>query len=168
MGAWICPESGSFQHASTSVGGFIRLSQSGILPVLLKHSVTLRGLSVPFDQNTQGVAINHDRRLSPLTEVNLKVAHLRFLDREAAHNEDSNGEEGSGSTERNSMDQKDVTENGLDGNGAATLMTQSATTPVFLGSTSVSMNSGRTYSQKANMNTGGWRAEAAMDDSPQE
>jgi hypothetical protein len=95
------------------------------------------GLSVPFDQNTQGVAINYDRRLSPLTEVNLKVAHLRFLDMEAAHNEDSNGEEGSGSTEQNSMDQKDVTENGLDGNGAATLITQSATTPVFLGSASV-------------------------------
>ncbi|NLB72466.1 MAG: hypothetical protein GX795_00320, partial [Firmicutes bacterium] len=71
------------------------------------------GLSIPFDQNTQGIAVNYDRRFSPSTEVNLKVAHLRFLDREAAHNEGGSGEESSSGTDENGTDQ-----NGLNGNGA--------------------------------------------------
>ena len=91
------------------------------------------GLSIPFDQNTQGIAVNYDRRLSPLTEVNLKVAHLRFLDNQAAHNEGGNRDESSGGTDQNSAD-----ENSADKmTRPALLMTQSATTPVLLGSASI-------------------------------
>jgi hypothetical protein len=91
------------------------------------------GLSIPFDQNTQGIAVNYDCRLSPLTEVNLKVAHLRFLDNQAAHNEGGNRDESSGGTDQNGAD-----ENSADKmTRPALLMTQSATTPVLLGSASI-------------------------------
>jgi hypothetical protein len=86
------------------------------------------GLSIPFDQNTQGIAVNYDRRLSPCTEVNLKVAHLSFLDNEAAHNEGDNGDESSGGTGGNTAGEM---------TRPALLMTQSAATPVLLGSASV-------------------------------
>ena len=136
------------------------------------------GFSIPFDQNTQGIAVTYDRRLSPLTEVNLKVAHLRFLDNDAAHNGGGNGNESSSGTDQSGTDQNGVrddiaNENGAEGNSAkdnsakgnsakdnsakdnsaggssaeghgtngttrsALLMTQSATTPVLLGSASV-------------------------------
>jgi hypothetical protein len=76
------------------------------------------GLSIPFDQNTQGIAVNYDRRLSPLTEVNLKVAHLRFLDNNAAHNGGGNGNESGSGTAQGGTDQNSTSQTGLAGNGA--------------------------------------------------
>jgi len=82
------------------------------------------GLAIPFDQNTQGIAVNYDRRLSPFTEVNLKVAHLRFLENEAAHNEGGNGNgdtsgTGQNGADRNSSGGNSAAGNSPGGNGAA-------------------------------------------------
>ncbi|GEM_PF-785140 len=96
------------------------------------------GLVIPFDQNTQGIAANYDLRLSPFTEVNLKVAHLRFLDNEAAHDEGGND-----NGDSSGKDQNGANQNGLDGNRAGEVtqhvlsMAQSEITPVALGSVSI-------------------------------
>ncbi|NLS44730.1 MAG: hypothetical protein GX969_03190 [Firmicutes bacterium] len=42
------------------------------------------GLWIPFDQNTQGILINYDRRLSSSTEINLEGGCLYFLNKEAS------------------------------------------------------------------------------------
>lgn len=86
------------------------------------------GYTIPFDQNTQGIAVDYDRRIAPATEVNVKAACLRFLDGEAARSE------GAGEGENNDS------EDGSETNRVAqsqTLMAQSAITPVVLGSASV-------------------------------
>ena len=105
------------------------------------------GLSIPFDQNTQGIAVNYDRRLSPSTEVNVKVAHLRFLDREAAHNDKDNvadenmaDDPGRADAARADTAQPDTAQQDparSDPMQPALLMAQSTTTPVLLGSASV-------------------------------
>ncbi len=38
------------------------------------------GQALPFDQNTEGVALDYSRRLSPSAELNVRLAGLRFLD----------------------------------------------------------------------------------------
>ena len=117
------------------------------------------GSVIPFDENTQGIAVTYDRRLSPSTEVNLTAARLGFLDREAAYGEqDSIGEHDKIGDQDNVVpehsEKDNNSNNGIFGDKRAesgssevdraaeptkptVLMTQSAATPVLLGSASV-------------------------------
>ncbi len=111
----------------------------GFAPYFSSVASRSGGQTIPFDQNTQGVAVNYDRRLSPFTEINLKAANLRFLDNGAAHNEGSNGESGNEDESSREDDNKSgANENEKVGTTQTeALMAQSAITPVVLGSASI-------------------------------
>ncbi|MEW6228837.1 MAG: hypothetical protein AB1700_12255, partial [Bacillota bacterium] len=45
------------------------------------------GQALPFDENTEGIALSYDRRVSSSTELNVRSTWLRFLDEAAARGE---------------------------------------------------------------------------------